>query len=105
MSEKLADIAAMLETHGAVLHGDGQRLITRIAPLKSADAQSISFLSNPAMAAELQTTQAACVLVSPAMQEAALQRGAASTIGSNGQTPRRDWAAQYKRHAARQLLA
>ena len=76
MSEKLADIAAMLEPHGAVLHGDGQRLITRIAPLKSADAQSISFLSNPAMAAELQTTQAACVLVSPAMQEAALQRGA-----------------------------
>ena len=76
MSEKLADIAAMLAPHGAVLHGDGQRLITRIAPLKSADAQSISFLSNPAMAAELQTTQAACVLVSPAMQEAALQRGA-----------------------------
>jgi UDP-3-O-[3-hydroxymyristoyl] glucosamine N-acyltransferase len=70
----LADIAGQL---GGELIGDGALRIRRIGPLEGADAGTIAFLANPRYASQLQGTQAGCVIVAPAMREAALARGAA----------------------------
>jgi UDP-3-O-[3-hydroxymyristoyl] glucosamine N-acyltransferase len=69
----IADLARLL---AGELVGDGQLLMTRIAPLETADAQSISFLSNPRYQAQLASTQAGCVIVGPAQRELAAGRGA-----------------------------
>jgi UDP-3-O-[3-hydroxymyristoyl] glucosamine N-acyltransferase len=71
---RLADVVAAL---GGVLHGDGALAITRLAPLESADADSLSFLANPRYAARMAASAAACVIVAPAQQDLALARGAA----------------------------
>ena len=77
MGLQLGQIVAALG--GCLEGGDPQTPITRIAPLESADAHSISFLHNPRYAAQLAQTQAACVIVAPAMREAALAHGACIT--------------------------
>ncbi len=71
---RLADIVAAL---GGELHGDAATPIKRLAPLESADGASLSFLSNPRYGAQLAASAAGCVIVAPAMQDAALARGAA----------------------------
>ena len=70
----LSDLIAAL---GGDLLGGSDTLIARIAPLDEADAQSISFLANPRYQSQLATTKAACVIVAPALAEAAAARGAA----------------------------
>jgi UDP-3-O-[3-hydroxymyristoyl] glucosamine N-acyltransferase len=70
---RLADIVAAL---GGELHGNPDTTIERIAPLESADARSIAFLSNSRHAAKLASCSAACVIVGPALQEQARARGA-----------------------------
>ncbi len=50
--------------------------ILRIAPLDSAGPGDLSFLSNPRYQQQLAASKAACVIVAPAMREAAMQRGA-----------------------------
>ena len=74
MPVRLADIVAAL---GGELCGDGQTVIDRLAPLESADAASLSFLSNPRYGPQLAASAAACVIVSAAMRDAALARGPA----------------------------
>lgn len=76
---RLADVVAAL---GGVLHGDGDLPITRLAPLESADAGSLSFLANPRYAAKMSASAAGCVIVAPAQQELALARssGAAAIV-------------------------
>ena len=59
------------------LLGDGDLLIHRLAPLDTADIGSLSFLANPRYAPQLATSPAGCVIVGPALREAALARGAA----------------------------
>jgi UDP-3-O-[3-hydroxymyristoyl] glucosamine N-acyltransferase len=49
--------------------------IHSLAPLESARADQLSFLSHPKYQAQLAASQAACVIVGPAMREAALARG------------------------------
>ena len=71
---RLADVVAAL---GGELHGNPDQPISRLAPLESADAESLSFLANPRYAAKLAETAAACVIVAPAQQDAAVARGAA----------------------------
>ncbi len=61
---------------GGELIGDAQADVSRIGPLETADAQTISFLANPRYQAQLATTAAACVIVGPALREAAAARGA-----------------------------
>ena len=61
---------------GLLVAGQPDHEIRRIAPLESADADSISFLSNPKYLPQLAASQAACVVVAPAQQEAARARGA-----------------------------
>ncbi|MBT0570856.1 UDP-3-O-(3-hydroxymyristoyl)glucosamine N-acyltransferase [Curvibacter sp. CHRR-16] len=68
----LADIIAAL---GGTLHGDPKRVIDAIAPLESATPTQIAFLSNPKYQQQLLASQAGCVIVSPAMQELAIERG------------------------------
>jgi UDP-3-O-[3-hydroxymyristoyl] glucosamine N-acyltransferase len=70
----LADIVGAL---GGSLVGDTALRIERIAPLETADAQSIAFLANPRYRQQLSATRAACVIVAPALAEDASRRGAA----------------------------
>ena len=75
---RLAEVVASL---GGELCGGpadvAERPITRLAPIESADDNSLSFLSNPRLVAQLATSSAACVIVAPALREQALARGAA----------------------------
>ena len=74
MGVRLGELARLL---GAELIGSPDLVVTRIGPLESADAATIGFLSHPRYQHQLGTTQAACVIVSPALREAAAARGAA----------------------------
>jgi UDP-3-O-[3-hydroxymyristoyl] glucosamine N-acyltransferase len=71
---RLAEIVAAL---GGELCGDGDLVIARLAPLETAEAEGLAFLANPRYGAQLAASQAACVIVAPALREAALARGAA----------------------------
>lgn len=61
---------------GELVGGDSEMQILRIAPLDSADQGDLSFLSNPRYRQQLAASQAACVIVAPAMRDEAAQRGA-----------------------------
>jgi UDP-3-O-[3-hydroxymyristoyl] glucosamine N-acyltransferase len=50
-------------------------VLTGIAPLETAEQGDVSFLSNPKYQQQLQSSRAACVIVGPAMREAAMARG------------------------------
>jgi UDP-3-O-[3-hydroxymyristoyl] glucosamine N-acyltransferase len=73
MSLILAQIIAELP---AELRGNDQTKITRLAALEDADGQSLSFLAQPKYLAQMQSTQAGCVIVSPAYADSAAARGA-----------------------------
>jgi UDP-3-O-[3-hydroxymyristoyl] glucosamine N-acyltransferase len=70
----LGEIAARL---GGELIGDPGLVIERIGPLETATASTLSFLANPRYQAQLASTGAACVIVAPALRDAASARGAA----------------------------
>jgi UDP-3-O-[3-hydroxymyristoyl] glucosamine N-acyltransferase len=55
---------------GGELLGRADVIVDRIEPLDQAGPRGISFLSNPRYAAQLQHTQAGCVIASPAHREA-----------------------------------
>ncbi len=74
MQARLAELSAAL---GGQLLGDGDAVVTRIGPLETADASTISFLANPRYLAQLASTRAGCVIVAPAQATAAAARGAA----------------------------
>lgn len=73
MALSLGEIVAAL---GGVLHGDPALRIEGLAPLESAGPQHLSFLSNPRYRPQLEASKAGCVIVAPAMRDAALARGA-----------------------------
>lgn len=70
------DLASIVRRLGGQLHGDPQTVITGLAPLESAVAGDLSFLSNPRYQQQLASSKAGCVIVAPALQSFALQRGA-----------------------------
>ncbi|GAB4402204.1 MAG: UDP-3-O-(3-hydroxymyristoyl)glucosamine N-acyltransferase [Rhodoferax sp.] len=72
VSLSLGEIVAAL---GGVLHGDAQRPIRGLAPLRDAQADELSFLDNPRYQAQLRDSRAACVIVAPAQAALARQRG------------------------------
>ncbi len=74
MHARLGDVATRL---GGELLGDADATVTRIGPLDTADAQTIGFLSNPRYQPQLATSAAGCVIVGPALRDAAAARGAA----------------------------
>lgn len=69
-------LATIVEALGGELHGDPATRIERLAPLESADASALSFLSNPRYRQQLAASRAACVIVGDAMRDAAVERGA-----------------------------
>jgi UDP-3-O-[3-hydroxymyristoyl] glucosamine N-acyltransferase len=71
---RLGDIVDSL---GGQLHGDRALAVDGLAPLESAGATHISFLSHPRYQPQLAATKAGCVIVSPGLADAALARGAA----------------------------
>jgi UDP-3-O-[3-hydroxymyristoyl] glucosamine N-acyltransferase len=73
----LGEIAAHLDGE---LIGDPATRITRIGPLDTATPTTISFLSNPKFQSQLAPSKAACVLVAPAMRDAAVARGPALVV-------------------------
>lgn len=62
---------------GGTLIGDAALVIRHIGPLDGDQPDTIAFLSNPKYRSQLGTTQAVCVIVSPAVQDEAVARGAA----------------------------
>ncbi|MEY2654393.1 MAG: hypothetical protein RLZZ524_1421 [Pseudomonadota bacterium] len=62
---------------GGELLGDPALAIHRIASIGQADAHAISFVAHPRYRAQLESSAAGCVIVAPALAEAAAQRGAA----------------------------
>lgn len=76
MSPTPVALSELIAALGGDLLGGAETRIARIAPLDEADEVSISFLANPRYQARLATTRAACVIVAPALAEAAAHRGA-----------------------------
>ena len=74
MRARLGDLSERL---GGELIGDADAEVARIAPLEAAGPDAIAFLSNPRYQPQLATSQAGCVIVGPALREAAAARGAA----------------------------
>jgi len=70
---RLADLAALV---GGELVGDPDAVVSRIGSLQDADGATVAFLAHARYASQLASTQAACVIVSPAMREPAAARGA-----------------------------
>ena len=62
-------LGQIVENLGGRLIGDAQYIIQKLAPLDTAQADALSFLSNPKYQSQLTTTQAGCVIVSPAVAE------------------------------------
>jgi UDP-3-O-[3-hydroxymyristoyl] glucosamine N-acyltransferase len=69
----LGSIVAAL---GGELLGDPAQAVEGLAPLESAGAGHLSFLSNPKYRPQLESSGAGCVIVAPALREAAQARGA-----------------------------
>ena len=70
---QLGDIVKAL---GGSLHGSPQTLIQKLAPLETAGAGELSFLSHPKYQTHLTQSQAACVVVTAQFKDLALSRGA-----------------------------
>ena len=69
-------LGSIVEALGGELHGDAAQQIEALASLESATPADLSFLSNPRYQQQLAASRAACVIVAPAMREAAVARGA-----------------------------
>lgn len=69
-------LGAIVDALGGELEGDPALSIERLAPLSVAQPDAISFLSNPKYRKELAASKAGCVIVAPAMRDAAAERGA-----------------------------
>lgn len=69
-------LGSIVDALGGELHGDVGVVIDGLAPLETAGQQHLSFLSHPKYQKQLAASHAACVIVSPQMQDAAQARGA-----------------------------
>ncbi len=78
MQVRLGELVAQL---GGELIGDPLRVVSRIAAIDSATDDAITFLANPKYLSKLASCSAACVIVGPALREAASSRGAAIVCG------------------------
>jgi UDP-3-O-[3-hydroxymyristoyl] glucosamine N-acyltransferase len=68
-------VEALAGEFDARLLGDAQRRIDRLAPIESAGAADLSFVSHPKYRSKLAASQAGCVIVAPSLADAALARG------------------------------
>ena len=72
----MLSLGKIVEALGGSLHGSPQVLIENLAPLETAGAQDLSFLSHPKFQSQLHLSKAVCVIVAPLFKEAAMARGA-----------------------------
>ncbi len=78
MAARLGEIAALLD---AELVGDPDHVVDRIATLQHADDRAIAFVAQPRYASQLRATGAGCVIVAPALRDAATSRaGGGATL-------------------------
>ncbi len=68
-------LGQIIESLGGVLHGNPDGIIEGLAPLETATASQISFLSHPQYQSQLGLSRAACVIVAPAFEAQAVARG------------------------------
>jgi UDP-3-O-[3-hydroxymyristoyl] glucosamine N-acyltransferase len=68
-------LGSLVDALGGHLLGDPQTLINRLAPLASAQPGELAFIAQARYASQLQTTQAGALIVPPALQAAAAERG------------------------------
>jgi UDP-3-O-[3-hydroxymyristoyl] glucosamine N-acyltransferase len=68
-------LGSIVEALGGELHGNPEQSIEGLAPLESATVRDLSFLSHPKYRQQLAASSAACVIVSTAMADAAIDRG------------------------------
>ena len=68
-------LGSIVEELGGELCGDPERRIEGLAPLESATPAQLSFLANPKYQQSLAASRAACVIVAPALRDAAVARG------------------------------
>jgi UDP-3-O-[3-hydroxymyristoyl] glucosamine N-acyltransferase len=66
----------IVEALGGELHGDAQLAMDALAPLETAQANQISFLSHPRYRSLLTNSLAGCVIVAPEFEVLARSRGA-----------------------------
>ena len=71
-----ASLGSIVEALGGTLVGEPATRIDRLAPLASAGPSDLAFLSQARYAAQLRTTRAAAVIVTPALKAQAQERGA-----------------------------
>ena len=74
MRARLGELSQRLG--GELINGDPHAEVSHIAPLDTAAADSITFLSNPRLQPQLAASNAGCVIVGPALRDAAAARGA-----------------------------
>ena len=77
MSQATATLGEIVAALGGEAVGAAALSIDRIGPLDGATASTISFVANPRYRAQIAATSAACVIVAPALRDAAVARGAA----------------------------
>lgn len=70
-----ARLDAIVAALGGELFGSGQTLITRLAPLDTATPSELAFVAQVRYAAQIESTQAGALIVSPALAERAAARG------------------------------
>ncbi len=75
MRARLGELSQRLG--GELIAGDPAAEVSRIAALETAGPDAISFLSNPRYQQQLAGSDAGCVIVGPALRDAAAARGAA----------------------------
>jgi len=75
LTEKEYSVAQIAQLLDAEFTGDGDYLISGLAPIDSAGPSDITFLSDPKYKAQLSTTQAGCVLVSAELKTAVPSNG------------------------------
>jgi UDP-3-O-[3-hydroxymyristoyl] glucosamine N-acyltransferase len=68
-------LGSIVDALGGELCGDPQRVIEGLAPLETATPEQLSFLANPKYGQQLAASRAGCVIVAPAMRDAAVARG------------------------------
>ena len=69
-------LGSIVEALGGELHGDENLLIDSLAPLESAQAGQLSFISHARYQSQLAASNASCVIVSPQFRALAGMRGA-----------------------------
>ncbi len=70
------DLASVVSALGGELFGDATTVITGLSSLEAATPSELTFLSHPKYQSQLLTSRAACVMVGPPLQDAAVRRGA-----------------------------